>query len=354
VPTQTFCQQHPELCVPPNGPSTTQVVSTAVAGGVGYFVGSAVQKAVAITGITAVGVGSIAMFLVANPFSFFDIFLWISRLWSLLLIAFGIKKKANPWGTVYDSVTKQPIDPAYVVLYNSEGREVATSITDIEGRYGFAVPPGTYTIVANKTNYVFPSTKLAGKTEDELYGNLYFGGQIVVEKDGDIIGKNIPMDAVGFDWNEYAKNQQSRLRHFHRRDVLIAQISHGLFVAGFIITGVATIVSPTVFNLIMSGLYVVLAVLQILGITVRPMGGVSDYTTNMPIPFSVVRVYSTVTNKEIMHRVADARGRYYALMANGTYRVVVDRKNPDQSYTPTPITGDIPVKRGYLKELFKI
>lgn len=353
-PTLTFCEQYPELCVPPNGPTRSQVISSVVAGSAAQFVGSTIQKIASATGIAAVGIASIAMFFVANPFSLFDILLWISRLWSLLLVAFGIKKKANPWGTVYDSVTKQPIDPAYVVLYGADGKEIATSITDIEGRYGFAVPPGTYTIVANKTNYVFPSTKLAGKIEDELYNNLYFGGQIVVEKDGDIIGKNIPMDAVGFDWNEYAKDEQRRLRHFHRRDVLIARISNGLFIAGFIITGVAAIVSPTVFNLVMISIYLILAVLQILGISVRPTGGVTDYASGMPVPFSVVRVYSTATNKEIMHRVADVRGRYYALMANGTYRVVVDRKNPDQSYTPTPITGDIPVKRGYLKELFKI
>ncbi len=353
-PTLTFCEQYPEACVPPNGPTTTEVITNSVAGGVQYFVGSAVQKAIAATGIAAVGVGSIALMLVGTPFSLVDLALWISRLWSLILVAFGIKRKANPWGTVYDSVTKQPIDPAYVVLYGADGKEIATSITDIEGRYGFAVPPGTYTIVANKTNYVFPSVKLAGKSEDELYNNLYFGGQIVVEKDGEIIGKNIPMDAIGFDWNEYAKDEQRRLRHFHRRDVLIAQISHGLFVAGFIITGVATIVSPTTFNIIMSALYVILAVLQILGISVRPMGGVADYTTNMPLPFSVVRVYSTATNKELMHRVADARGRYYALIANGTYRIVVDRKNPDQSYTPTPVNDPVPVKRGYLKQIFRI
>jgi hypothetical protein len=353
-PTLTFCEQYPELCVTPDGPTTPQVITQSVGNVLTSFAGSIGQSIGSAVGIAAVGVGSIASYLILNPFSWFDIFLWISKLWSLILVWFGVKKKANPWGTVYDSVTKQPIDPAYVVLYDMTGKEVATSITDIEGRYGFAVPAGTYTIVANKTNYEFPSKKLSGKVEDELYRDLYFGGPITVTEEGGIIAKNIPLDQLAFDWNEYAKDEQRRLRHYHRRDVLIAQISNGMFIAGFIITGVSAIVAPSTFNIGMSVIYVIVALYKIFGISVYPKGSVADAATNIPVPFSVVRVYSTVTNQEILHRVADGMGRYYALTANGEYRVIVDRKNPDQSYTPVPVHDLVHVTKGYMKELFRI
>lgn len=353
-PVVTFCDQYRELCVTPDGPTTPQVVTNTIAGAVTTFAGGFIQKVISATGIAAIGVGSIASYLILNPFSWFDIFLWISKLWSLILVWFGVKKKANPWGTVYDSVTKQPIDPAYVVLYDVNGKEVATSITDIEGRYGFAVPAGTYTIVANKTNYEFPSKKLSGKVEDELYRDLYFGGPIIVTEEGGIIAKNIPLDQLAFDWNEYAKDEQRRLRHYHRRDVLIAQISNGMFIAGFIITGVSAIVAPSTFNVVMSVIYVLVALYKIFGISVYPKGSVADAATNTPVPFSIVRVYSTVTNQEVLHRVADGMGRYYALAANGEYRVIVDRKNPDQSYTPVPVHDLVRVTKGYMKQLFRI
>ncbi|MBP6904661.1 MAG: carboxypeptidase regulatory-like domain-containing protein [Candidatus Pacebacteria bacterium] len=346
----TYCETYPNLCHPIDGPRRIDVIGGAVRDILTGIVGETAK----IAGIAAIGVAGVVSFLIANPFSLYDLLLLLMRLWSLLLVALGIKKKSNPWGTVYDSVTKQPIDPAYVVLMDMAGNEVATSITDIDGRYGFAVPPGTYTIIANKTNYEFPSKKLAGKMEDELYKDLYFGGPIVVTEEGGIIARDIPLDQLNFDWNEYAKNEQHRLRSYKRRDLLVARISGTLFIIGFIITGVSTVIVPSTFNIVLMSVYVIMALLRIFGFQVRPTGSVADTVTDMPLPFSVVRIVSNVTNKEITHKVADRTGKYYALVANGNYHVVVDRKNPDQSYTPVHVPDEIEIKKGYLKHDFKV
>lgn len=346
----TYCETYPNLCHPIDGPRRIDVIGGAVRDILTGIVGETAK----IAGIAAIGVAGVVSFLIANPFSLYDLLLLLMRLWSLLLVALGIKKKSNPWGTVYDSVTKQPIDPAYVVLMDMAGNEVATSITDIDGRYGFAVPPGTYTIIANKTNYEFPSKKLVGKTEDELYKDLYFGGPIVVTEEDGIIARDIPLDQLNFDWNEYAKNEQHRLRSYKRRDLLVARISEALFIIGFIITGVSTVIVPSTFNIVLMSVYVIMALLRIFGFQVRPTGSVADTATDMPLPFSVVRIVSNVTNKEITHKVADRTGKYYALVANGNYHVVVDRKNPDQSYTPVHVPDEIEIKKGYLKHDFKV
>ncbi len=362
-PGPTYCSQHPEACVTPDGVKVF---------GIDFFPGlrgslrdmldalktsintSVVAKISPLLAVTALAVASLLPVISAKSLGFSDILLLIGRLWTWLLVFFGIKKKAKPWGTVYDSVTKEPIDPAYVVLQDLSGNEIATSITDIEGRYGFAVPAGTYVVVANKSNYQFPSQKLSGKTNDELYDNLYFGGPITVTEEGGVIAKNIPLDQLNFDWNEYAKNIQHRLRHFKRSDLLVAQIANGMFVIGFLVSLLSVFLNPSTFNVVVIAIYVFMTFYRRTRFLMYPRGSVSDLRSNQPLPFSVVRVYSTATSTEITRKVADKRGTYYALVANGRYRITVDRKNADQSYTSEPLLGVVTVKKGVLKENFKV
>src|SRR6185295_3255558 len=98
-----------------------------------------------------------------------------------------------------------PLDPVIVLLRDLKGNDVASAVTDIDGRYGFFVKPGKYQLLAKKTNYFFPSLKLNEKKDDEIYTNLYFGETIEITKPGQIIDKNIPLDPIDFDWNEFAK-----------------------------------------------------------------------------------------------------------------------------------------------------
>lgn len=316
--------------------------------------GNTITKAASAVGVAATVAAGIAMLALANPISLAEIFLLPFRLWSLLLVAFGFKKRNRPWGTVYDSVTKQPIDPAYVMLTDMQGNEVATSITDIDGRYGFSVAPGVYKIIANKTNFEFPSKKLAGAQGDELYANLYFGDTIVIKEEGEIIAKNIPMDQLNFDWNEFAKNEQKRLSYYHRSDVIIARISTIFFWLGFAVAAVALVASHSVYNGIVFVLYILMFLVRHYSPQFKAKGSISEALTDQPLPFAIVRALSAVTGQEVTHKVADRLGNYYGLVPNGTYNIVIDRKNADASYTKIPVTEAVTVKEGYLKESFKV
>ena len=121
-----------------------------------------------------------------------------------------------PWGTVYDSITKQPLDPAYVTLIDQNGKKIASAITDLDGRYGFLTETGTYRIEANKTHYIFPSKKLAGRTQDELYANLYFGELFDVRSRNEAVIRNIPLDPINFDWNEFAKRDKKLMKYYSK------------------------------------------------------------------------------------------------------------------------------------------
>ena len=270
---------------------------------------------------------------------------------ALSILAF---KKRKPWGTVYDSVTEQPLDPAYVVLQDMQGNEVGTSITDLDGRYGFIVDPGMYRIVANKTNYVFPSKKLADRTHDELYQDLYFGGEIKIQNTGDVIMKNIPMDAMNFDWNEFAKKQKKLTKFYSRRDLWLSRISTILFGAGFIVSIFAYAVDPQPINFVIAALYVIVFLLRKTTLKQKPQGYVSEKSTGLPLSFSILRVFSASLNTEIIHKVADAIGKYYCLVPNGSYYVKIEKKNPDGSYAPAYTSEPFEVTKGYIKKSFEI
>lgn len=316
-------------------------------------VGSASSKIIATTGLISGAYISVTTVLFSNPLTFSEIFLIPIRLWGLLLVAFGIKKRNLPWGTVYDSVTKQPLDPAYVILQDLNGNEVATSITDLDGRYGFLVPAGSYKLIANKTNYKFPSTKLEGKDIDTIYNNLYFD-QIIEVKDGEVINNNIPLDPLKFDWNEFAKRDQNVMRFFSKREVWIARISDILFVLGLILSIIAVTVSPKLYNIIIFAVYIVMLLLRRTILKPKSFGSVKYKVNENPLSFAIMRIFFANTENEIMHKVTDKTGKYYCILPNGTYYTKIENKNLDESYSLVHTSEPIEVKKGYINKVFEV
>lgn len=289
------------------------------------------------------------------PMSLAELALLPLRLWALLLAGLGLKKRNRPWGTVYDSITKQPLDPAYVVLQNEKGEVISDSITDLDGRFGFfATNPGSYKIVANKTNYIFPSQKLAGKGQDELYSNLYFGEALTITEQGAVITKNIPLDPEKFDWNEFAKGNQKIMKFYSRRDRFMRKFTDWAFRVGLTITLIASIIAPEPYNLIMFGLYIVMVILRHYGIRPRPYGFIKDKETGNPLSFGIVHVISAVLNQEVVAKVCDKIGRYYCLVPNGNYYLKIERKNSDESYTHIYTSPVIEVKNGIINQEFNV
>jgi Mg-chelatase subunit ChlD len=317
-------------------------------------VGKAVTTTVATTGAATGIYYGVVNTAFSGPIAASEIILTPLRLWTLLLAALGFKKRKSPWGTVYDSTTKQPLDPAYVVLQDMEGKEIATSITDLDGRYGFLVPPGKYRIIANKTNYEFPSKKLAGQTKDALYDELYFNEIIEITEDGQVITKNIPMDAIKFDWNEFAKRDQKLMKFFSRREIWVAKLMDTLFTLGFIISIIASLINPVFYNILILSLYVIMFILKKTILKPRAYGHVKHKDTDAPLSFAILRFFYPNGDHEVIHKVTDMTGKYYCLIANGNYVTKIENKNPDESYTPVYTSETIEVDRGYINRRFDV
>lgn len=316
--------------------------------------GAVATKVVSTTGIVAVTASSAANIAVSLP-SMVDLFSLPIRLLSLLLTAFGIKKRVLPWGTVYDSATKQPLDPVRVTLKNLEGKEIASAITDLDGRYGFLVDKGEYYIEASKSNYIFPSKNLANRTQDEIYKDLYFGAKIVIGENRDPIVKNIPLDPVNFNWNEFTKKNQKLNRFWSKWDFIVRIISDIFFTVGFFVAIIAYFVAPYPYNTVIMFLYVFLAVLILFGIKPKALGCIIDKNTGYPIPYAIIRVLIPPYNIEFNHKVADVRGRYFCLTPKGEYYIKVEKKNEDGSYSlvyTSPIKNGS--KEGIVREKFKV
>ena len=151
-----------------------------------------------------------------------------------ILIFFSLKRTKNFWGIVYDSVTKQPLDPVIVKLLYTDGREIETCVTDLDGRYGFLAKPGKFKIYARKTNYNFPSLYAPEQT-DGIYKNLYHGEFFTLYEDSEVLAPNIPMDPVGFDWNQQAKKKVVSSYPF--LNLLATKLISVIFWFGLIICG---------------------------------------------------------------------------------------------------------------------
>lgn len=334
-------------CVPVEAPKEKKKID--IIGRIRDVLDSPLAKAVIMTGLIASGIGLVG--LLSSPLNWW---LQLLRLLSSLMVAFGLKRKSKAWGTVYDSVTKQPLDPAYVMLNNTKGEEVNTSITDLDGRYGFLAEPGSYTMIANKTHYKFPSQKLAGLTNDEIYSNLYFGGDVDISKEGDVIARDIPLDPEKFDWNEFAKRQKNLMKLYSQTEILYRQLADILFLVGFASAILSVLLAPDRTNFTIVVLYIALGILISLNIKTRTFGQVTEKDTGYPLSFAILRVFNAGLDHEMIKRVANKFGRYYILVPPGKYYLKIEKKLDDGSYSEVFTSKVINAKYGVIQNRFVV
>ncbi len=190
-----------------------------------------------------------------------DLLYALISLFNGFFTAIGLRKRRRRWGTVYDSVTKQPIDPALVQLINVDtGKVVEESVTDMFGRFGFLDRIGRYTIRVQKSNYQFPS-RIVTESKDLLFENVYHGEVFSILSVDNLIAPNIPMDQVTTDWNQIEKKRLGFSTNVYL-DVLIAKFLQVVFWVGFVITGYLFFAHPDAVNTLFALIYVILAVLN--------------------------------------------------------------------------------------------
>lgn len=253
------------------------------------------------------------------------------------------KKKQYHWGTVFDSLTKQPIDPAIISLRSqSLGFIPKTAITNFEGHFGFLVDAGKYLLSAKKSDYVFPSKILAGKLKDGERENLYFGDEIEI-KDPALIHADIPMDPVRFNWNQAnkpIKYHPLRILLKNQTLLLFSWIGLGLSLLTYILHS-----TPT--NLLFLLLYIVILFSSAFTTRHKKWGTVFDKKTRTVQPLTTVQVVRILDDKELEgpRCLTDHLGRYFFIVGPGTHFIQV-YKEENGVRTVLKKTDRFTIKRG--------
>jgi hypothetical protein len=117
----------------------------------------------------------------------------------------------DPYGTVFDSLTLEPLADAEVTLVNASterpvtqsdisahptiGRIVNPQVTARDGFFSFWVPDGTYRLNVKKEGYSFPANLLTLNPDvSRFYSELYAGEEIVQK--GQMEHRDIPLEPL--------------------------------------------------------------------------------------------------------------------------------------------------------------
>ena len=257
---------------------------------------------------------------------------WLSYLEFFLkniLVFFGIKKKTRAWGTVYNSVTKEPLSYARVQLVGKDMRVLETRITDREGRYGFLANEGEFMIIPSREGFQFPSKLVTGSSDTILYSRVYLGG-LQQAKPNEVIKFDIPLDPVSDTATAVTKLPSIRLHNF------LAKASRVFFWIALVTVPLTYILHPNLINLVMLILFAGLNLLVWAGdLQQRPYGLVVDRDHGGPVPYSMITL-NDKSNQRKGFTVSDNQGRYFLLSEKGTYDLNV--------FTPSNINPPRTVK----------
>jgi hypothetical protein len=227
------------------------------------------------------------------------------------------RKGRRPYGTVFNSLRKTPVDLAIVRLHDADGRLRQTKITDARGRYSFFLPAGDYRIDVTKSGYVFPTAYMKGATSDVAYADVLAAPGFTMPKEG-VVLKAIPVDPTE---KHLTPAIVAARKMLHRINGVISAASTLISLAMFVAAPSALTLGILIAQIVLYGLFALFARPR------RPksFGIIRDAKTGKPLRGAVVRVFDTHWNKLLDMQVSDGRGRYGFLVGQGRYYVAVSK-----------------------------
>lgn len=269
---------------------------------------------------------AIALLNVAGALPLFNALAFLQYLFTQPLLLLGRRRKKK-WGTVYNSLTKQPVELAIVrLLQHGTGLVVQTRVTDKYGRYSFIPKPGEYRLEVVKPGYVFPTQHLKGKENDVDFTDLYHATPIEVKKDS-IVAVNIPIDPV--------------VAEEAPRRVIFKKVFRSIQEDVALITVVASVIALV----IAPGLTIALVTLGQVGMYLlfrrlsapapaKEWGIVFDPKTRKPLAGVVVRIFDKKFNKLLETQVTDANGKYGFFVRRNVYYVTAEKAGYGKYVSP--------------------
>jgi hypothetical protein len=244
-------------------------------------------------------------------FSFLLYYLYFLFLQPLALLD---RRRSKTSGTVYNALTKLPLDLALVRLIDDKtGRVVRTRVTDASGRILFIAPPAEYLIGASRSGYVFPASTMQNLSVDPVYNEFYKGEKF--NPAGAPIAPNIPL--------EPALADVTAKKAMRNRSLLV--FKHLVASSTTVICLIAFAITPNFWT----GLNFAAQLLVLIAIErfvfkkrVKQVGQVLT-ATGRPVR-AVVRLFETTYDKLVETIVTDASGKFAFLVGPNKYYAVAE------------------------------
>ena len=253
----------------------------------------------------------------------------IDSSWRLFTIAMSFLKKRRKSGeycTVYDSVTKSPINGAIVRISKEDGSLVKTVVTDIFGMFDADLESGIYKIDITARDYTYPS-RIVVSDYDKPYGNIYHGKSFEYQK-GNVLNYSIPLDPIKSSVISYSSSVIK-----NRLSTALEVIQYVLIVVGIVLLAFSIQYGINTLDILSIISYaVIICINLIIWLKGRKNYGVV-YTTSGNIASGITLVLRELEFDQIVaKRVTDDFGRYRFMIKGGIYRLEVE----DNSYELLP------------------
>lgn len=219
------------------------------------------------------------------------------------------RRKYKTWGTVFDTVTTNPVDLSSVRLIETKAnRVISTTVTDRHGSYLFLPTPGNYKVEVDRPGYRFPSALLGRHAYER---DEYFGEPIVITQKQEVIDRHIPVDPNAKPLPVW----QFRMRQWrYRFATLLGFVSPAISIIGFILVPKWWIGLFVAAHLLVFGIFVRLSIRE----HTRKFGLVRD-KNKKSISGVTVSLFRRGDNKLLNYYVTDMFGRYYFPRLIGDY-----------------------------------
>ncbi len=268
----------------------------------------------AMAGSTALNLWLIAFELAKLPY-------FLMQLFFSILSFLGLRKKGKPYGVIYNSVTKEPINKAIVRIYNNQGKLVRTDVTNIYGVFTADLEPGKYRFQVHAPGFKFPSTLLGNTSSDAPYQNLYYGDLTKIEKEDPEF--SIPLDPI-----KVPKYKSTIVKLRSTIGKIIKFISPILLAVGFTTTLFTLLKYNDLYSKILMALYIpsIILTLHTIFSKVKKYGLIMS-NKKQPLKGVEIGLKELNYDKIIGKRATDENGLYRFIVSPGSYELVILNNN---------------------------
>lgn len=322
------------------------------------FLGRVWDNRTAQTGLKAVLAPLLVIFTLSNfllSISLLETLLpylkYLAQFFTEPLRYFGARGRRS-FGTVYNTLTGEPLDLAIVRLYDHETNKLLESyVTDARGRYYFLAEQNRdYHLTVDRSGFVFPSALHA--KADEKHG--YLGGKVLplgeekkktIESAKGVIAVDIPIDPAPnklFLDDRYRQSIETSInstrdleiitkedldqenRKLLRRNTL-RKLSLIFSFLGPVLSLVSLILSP---GALMLGLFIAHLILFLLfwklaaRKSAKPWGEVFDLEEKNTLGQTIIRLFEPRFGRMLLAKVTNADGRYGFLAGHGNFYLI--------------------------------